>query len=104
MKKCYIAGYIGKLSVEEYTANFDQAEKEVIALGMIPVSPIKLPHNHDKTWGSFMKEDMIAMLQCDTVYAQANIRFSPGGMIEIETAMKVGMDVIHQKGKPQKES
>ncbi len=96
-RKCYIAGFIGNLPVEEYTANFEQAEKEVIAMGFIPVSPLKLPHNHGKSWGEYMKEDLIAMLQCDAVYAQNNIRFSPGGMIEIETAMKVGIDVIHQK-------
>lgn len=97
MQKCYIAGHIGKLPVEEFTANFEKAEKEVIALGMTPVSPLKLPHNHDKTWSSYMKEDLKAMLDCQYVYAQNNIRFSPGGMIEIDTAMKVGINVIHQQ-------
>lgn len=97
MKKCYIAGFIGNLPVEQFTANFEKAEKEVIEMGMIPISPLKLPHNHDKSWGSYMKEDIKALMDCECVYAQNNIRFSPGGMIEIETAMKVGINVIHQK-------
>lgn len=96
MKKCYIAGQIGGLSVDEYTDNFMRAEKEVVMMGMHPISPLDLPHDHDKSWKSYMVEDLTEMLKCDCVYAQKNIRFSPGGMIEIETAMKIGINVIHQ--------
>ncbi|MES3018196.1 MAG: DUF4406 domain-containing protein [Bacteroidota bacterium] len=96
MKKCYIAGKIGDLTEVEYKANFEQAKAEVREMGFEPVSPVDLPHNHSKSWGAYMKEDLIALLQCDAVYAQRNVRFSPGGMIEIETALKVGINVIHQ--------
>lgn len=96
-KKCYIAGKIGDLPVEEYTANFLRAEREVRELGYEPVSPLNLPHNHDKSWRSYMKEDLQAMLNCDAVFAQKNIRFSPGGMIEIQTANAIGMTVFHQQ-------
>lgn len=99
MKKCYIAGLIGNLDEQTVKANFDVAKEQVIKLGYEPVSPIELPHNHDKTWASYMKEDLIALLKCDCVFAQNNIRFSNGGMIEIETAMKVGINIIHQKQK-----
>lgn len=96
-KKCYIAGLIGDLPIEIYTLNFEKAEQEVEALGYIPVSPLKLPHNHDKSWKSYMIEDLISMLQCDVLYALKNIRFSPGGKIELQTAVSIGMDIIHQK-------
>jgi len=96
-KKCYIAGQIGGLFEEAYTENFRQAEQEVVMMGYAPVSPLNLPHNHNRSWKAYMIEDLTEMLKCDVVYAQRNIRFSPGGMIEIETAMKVGIDVIHQK-------
>lgn len=98
-KKCYIAGKIGDLPVAEYTANFDAAKTEVINLGLIPVSPTDLPHNHDKTWASYMREDIIAMMDCGTVYALRNWRFSPGAIVEIELAVKLGLNIIHQPAK-----
>lgn len=39
MKRCYIAGKIGDLPLAEFMANFEEAKKEVEAMGMIPVSP-----------------------------------------------------------------
>jgi hypothetical protein len=96
MKRCYIAGKIGDLPKEEYEANFAKAEQRVRELGYEPVSPLKLPHNHGRTWREYMIEDLKALLDCDAVFAQHNVRFSPGAMIEINTANAIGITVIHQ--------
>jgi len=96
MKKCYIAGYIGNLPVDEYTKNFEEAKKEVIQLGYEPVSPLDLPHNHGKSWSEYMREDLKAMLDCHSLYALRNWRLSPGAKIEINTAVSVGLHIIHQ--------
>lgn len=95
-KKCYIAGKMGGLTTEEYTENFEIGKKEVAAMGMEPISPADLPHDHDRTWTSYMKEDLIAMLGCDAVYALRNWRHSPGARVEINLALEMGMQVIHQ--------
>lgn len=95
-QKCYVAGKIGDLPEAEYKANFEQGKKEVIEMGLIPVSPCDLPHQHDKTWSSYMKEDLIEMLKCGHVYALRNWRLSPGATIEINTALSVGLNIIHQ--------
>ncbi len=95
-EKCYIAGYIGDLPKKVYEANFKKASNEVIALGLIPICPLEIEHNHDKTWCSFMKSDLIEMLQCNYVYAMNNWRKSPGARIEIELALQVGLNIIHQ--------
>jgi hypothetical protein len=97
MNKCYIAGKIGDLSKEEYEANFSAAKIEVIAMGYIPVSPVDLPHEHGRTWSEYMREDLAEMLKCDTVYALRNWRQSPGATIEINTALSVGLNIIHQR-------
>lgn len=97
MKKCYIAGKIGNLPEEEYKANFEWAKGEVYSLGFEPVSPVDLPHNHSKTWSDYMKEDLVEMLKCDAVYALRNWRTSPGATIEINTALAIGINIIHQK-------
>lgn len=80
----------------EYKAKFEEAKKEVLLLGFEPVSPLDLPHNHERTWGAYMREDLIAMLQCDSVYALSNWRFSPGAKIEINLALDIGLNIIQQ--------
>jgi hypothetical protein len=100
MLKIYIAGKIGNLPEKEYKANFDKAEWEASELGYIPVSPLKLPHAHGRTWSEFMREDLIAMLKCDAVYALNNWRQSPGATIEVETAKSVGINIIYQPSNP----
>lgn len=95
-EKCYIAGKIGDLPERQYRHNFEQAKQEVIALGYEPISPVDLPHKHGRTWPEYMREDMIAMLQCNHVYALRNWRSSPGATIEINTALSVGINILHQ--------
>lgn len=97
MKKCYIAGKIGDLPVHVYTKNFNDAKEEVKKLGFEPVSPVDLPHEHGRTWSDYMREDLRAMLGCDSVYALKNWRQSPGATIEINTALSVGINIIHQR-------
>lgn len=95
-KKCYIAGKIGELALEVYTEMFEKAEVEVRKLGFVPVSPLKLPHNHNKSWNEYMKEDLKALLDCGYLYTLRNWRLSPGACIEVELATKVGINIIHQ--------
>lgn len=95
-EKCYIAGKIGDLPEETYKANFEQAKMEVRSMGFDPVSPVDLPHNHGRTWSEYMREDLIAMLECKHVYALRNWRNSPGATIEINTALSVGINILHQ--------
>ncbi len=96
MKKCYIAGKIGDLPETEYKAHFHFAKEEVKKLGYEPISPVDLPHNHERTWSAYMKEDLSEMLKCEAVYALRNWRQSPGATIEIKTALAVGINIIHQ--------
>lgn len=100
LKKCYIAGKIGDLPIEEFTRNFETAKDEVNELGYYPISPLELPHAHGKTWIEYMKEDLIALLDCDAVYCLRNWRDSPGARIEIQTALSLGLTVHHQQMKP----
>jgi len=97
MNKCYITGKITGLTENEYTGMFQEAQHEVCKLGLIPVSPLNLPHNHGKTWSEFMREDLKAMLDCTHVYALSNWRQSPGATIEMNLALSLGLNIIHQE-------
>lgn len=96
-KYCYIAGKIGGLEKEVYEPLFETAKQEVRNLGLVPLSPLDFTHNHDRTWEAYMREDLTEMLKCGSVYACRNWRHSPGATIEIELALKVGINIIHQK-------
>lgn len=97
MKKCYIAGKIGDLPETIYKLNFENAKKEVEALGFIPISPVDLPHNHGKTYTEYMQEDLISMFDCEVVYCLRNWRHSLGATCEINLATFLGKKVIHKK-------
>lgn len=94
--KCYIAGKIGKLPEAEYKKNFEEGKAEVIKLGYEPVSPVDLPHLHSRTWNAYMREDIIALMGCEYLYALSNWQQSPGATIEVNIAKSVGIEIIYQ--------
>ncbi len=61
-----------------------------------PISPIDLPHKHIDNWAEYMKEDIIAMLQCSHVYALNNYKESDGATIEVGLSIKLNMTIIYQ--------
>lgn len=95
-EKCYIAGAIGSMPEAEYRPLFEAGAAEARALGFEPISPIDLPHNHDRSYGSYMKEDLTELLKCKAIYVLRNWRHSPGAKFEIETAVFCGINVIFQ--------
>lgn len=96
VKKIYIAGKIGGLPDAEYKSNFEQAKIECERMGFTPVSPVDLPHEHDQSWSSYMKEDIRELTKCDAVYALRNWIDSPGARIEIRIANDLKIEVIQQ--------
>jgi len=99
MKRVYIAGKIGDLPEHEYKLNFELAKIDLELLGFKKeeiISPVDLPHNHDRKWTSYMREDIIALMGCTHVYATQNWRQSTGATIEVNLAVALGINVIHQ--------
>jgi hypothetical protein len=99
-KRCYIAGKIGDLPKEVWEENFNRAIAAVEEMGYVPVSPTQLPHQHERTWISYMREDLHALIDCDAVYCLRNWRDSPGAKIEINLALQLGLTVLHEKMLP----
>ncbi len=95
-KKCYISGQIS--GIEDIAESiFESAEEVVSKLGYIPINPMKIEHNHDKSWESYMREDIIELMKCQSVYALRNWRNSRGATIEVNLAKDLGIDIIFQK-------
>lgn len=95
-KTAYVAGKIGDLEPKVYLDKFVTAAVEIEFLGFKAVLPTELPHNHDKSWESHMKEDLHALLDCDIVYAQHDWRSSKGATIEVNLALQLGKPVLYQ--------
>lgn len=95
MAKIYISGKISGIE-NEAAALFEKAEKELQAKGFETVNPVTLNHQHDKSWHSYMKEDVKALCECDTIYMLSNWTDSKGAIIEHTIAMYLGLKVQYQ--------
>lgn len=92
-KRIYISGKI--TGIEDMAMElFEMAENQIRQYGHIPVNPMKLNHNHDQTWKSYMKEDLKALHSCDAIFALPNHTDSRGAKIEIAVAKSKGLPVI----------
>ena len=92
--KFYISGKI--TGQANYLSLFRLAEIELKRLGYKALNPTLLPANHDKTWNSFMREDLKALLDCDGIYMLDNHSRSPGAMIELRLAQSLNFKVLYQ--------
>ncbi|MFM7856596.1 MAG: DUF4406 domain-containing protein, partial [Flammeovirgaceae bacterium] len=52
---------------------------------------------HDRTWESYMKEDLTEMMKCDAVFSIDNAHDSRGAKIEIALAIELGIKIYNQK-------
>ena len=95
MGKVYISGRITGIE-EEAPQLFDKAEVKLLEDGYEVVNPMKLNHQHDKSWHSYMREDIKALCDCDTIYMLSNWKESKGAIIEMEIACHLGLKVIYE--------
>lgn len=95
MKKVYIAGPISNLPENEARAAFQAAENKLSELGYITVNPMKLPHEHDKSWEAYMREDLREMLTCDEVWMLRGWKLSRGASMEHAVSMLVKIPVFY---------
>lgn len=98
MKKIYIAGKITGIE-EEARLLFEEAEFKLWGEGWQPVNPMKLDHNHGKTWAEYMRLGVAELMKCEALFALSNWKDSEGAKIEIRLAKEVGIKIIYQDEK-----
>lgn len=95
-QKIYIAGKI--TGIEDLAAErFDCVENILISEGYEVVNPMKLPHNHDKSWESYMKECITELVKCDGIYLMKGFELSKGARVEAKLASDLSIDVINSE-------
>lgn len=95
-KKIYLSGKISGLPICEAIKNFESAENQLKGFANI-VNPMRLRHDHDKSWQSYMKEDIRALMECDAIAMLPNYKSSKGALIELNLAKSLGFEIIYLK-------
>lgn len=95
--KIYIAGKVTGME-EEAKVLFDEAERKLSAqIACTIVNPLKLNHNHDKSWESYMKVCIAELVQCDAIFLMKNWnRDSKGAALELHNAKALKLLVMYE--------
>lgn len=95
--KVYISGPITGIPYDNKEA-FAQMEEFLISQRHEPLNPHNLPHDHDKSWESHMREDIKALCDCDEIVMIHGWNRSAGAQLELLIARSLGMKVHKPKG------
>lgn len=95
VKKIYISGPI--TGNPHAATMFDAAEHFLRAKGFEPINPMKLAHNHSRTWEDYMREDIKALMDADAIYMLKNSEKSNGAMLERNLAVSLKIAVFHEE-------
>lgn len=93
--KVYISGKISGIE-NEAPKIFEDAETKLKSKGFETVNPMTLNHQHDKSWYSYMKEDVKALCDCSHIYMLSNWSESRGAKIEYLIAGYLGINIIYE--------
>jgi hypothetical protein len=94
MEKVYISGKITGLPISEVEKKFNDAEMLLLKNGYSVANPMSLPHLHNKSWVSYMKEDIAAMMKCEAILLLPDYIESKGALIEYDLANKLGFKIM----------
>ena len=82
----YISGRISGLP-DQNKPKFEAAENLFLKRGFIVINPHKLPEDHNKSWASYMKECIKALVDCDSVIVLDDWKQSSGAVREVFVAL-----------------
>lgn len=96
----YISGPISDVPFETAMAEFEKAENMLRSFGFEVVNPMSMPHDHDKSWQSYMKRDIAALCSCDSIFLLKNWYDSKGAVLEEHIASELSMKKLSWSSKP----
>lgn len=96
MKKMYLSGKITGLTYEQAFNEFLAAEITASKIAEQTINPMKLTHNHDKSWENYMLEDIKSLFDCDSIFMLNNWTESKGARIEHFIATEMEIKIFYQ--------
>lgn len=76
---------------------FDEAERFLRRIGYEPVNPANIHPPERQKHSDFMREDLKALLDCDSIYMLDGWQKSPGARIEMEVAAITAIPIWFQE-------
>lgn len=95
--KIYISGKITGKDPQSVAMAFNWTENQLLKQGYEVVNPLKLPHEHDKSWINYMREDIPHMINCDAIVMIDDWKTSNGAQLELDVAQRLGLKVFYQE-------
>lgn len=98
MKKprIYIAGKITGRPIGEAVLEFRRAAEVFKSAGYEVLNPMELSHDHDKSWESYMRECIAALVTCDEIAMIEGYEDSKGAQLELTIALSLNLYVYLQ--------
>lgn len=94
-KRLYISGPMTGIPDYNYPF-FNNVAVALRALGFDVVNPAELhPNPGSVSWEECLREDIAALMYCDTLVLLPGWMGSKGANLELQVAQSVGIDVLH---------
>lgn len=92
----YLSGPMTGLPEYNYPAFHREADR-LRQLGYTVINPAEIEHEHDRTWESYMRNDIKALMEAEAVAVLEGWYDSKGARIEVLLAKQLGMKVFEAK-------
>lgn len=96
MKRIYLGGPMSGLPELNYPA-FNAEAFRLRVLGFEVVNPAEIDLGPNATWNEFMRADLKALLDCDTLALLDGWQNSSGAHLEMHVAHRVGIAIVFSK-------
>lgn len=94
MKRIYISGPMTGLPGKNFPA-FNTEAQRLRQLGFDVVNPVDVnPDEASMTWHECLRNDLAALLTCDTLALLDGWQQSAGAHLEMHVAHRVGMEIV----------
>ncbi len=96
MKRLYLSGPMSGIADHNFPAFNAEAER-MRRMGFDVVNPVDINPEPGATWHQCLRNDLAALLTCDTLVLLDGWQQSAGAHLEMHVAHRIGMEIVIAK-------
>ena len=78
--------------MDQVEKSFNDYKRKLIHEGCIVRNPLDIsPYHPDKTWKDYMKDDIVALLDCNEIHMLPGYESSRGALLEMHIALQLSI-------------